>query len=109
MSVTDFVCYVLQVPVNLDGFIYTCKAIKYVLDNNEDPRFYEHLQKELGKSYACIEKGLRLAKSKSLSSIDKTAYKSIYGEKESIKTKEFIWYAAHYYGKEIMKVEDKDV
>lgn len=101
MSISDFVCYVLRVPANLDGYIYTCKAIEYVISNKGDARFYEHLQGECGKSYACIEKGLRLAKTKALERMSDEDFIRIFlTSQRKIKAKEFICYAAQYYRKE---------
>ena len=106
MTVSDFVCYVLQVPANLDGFILTTKAIQYVLSNDNDSRFYEHLQGASGKSYACIEKALRLAKNKALERMSKDDYDRIYQGQE-VKTKQFICYAAQYYRKEFGDEEQR--
>ena len=101
MSISDFVCYVLKVPANLDGYVYICKAIKYVVEHNGDSGFYEHLQSECGKSYACIEKGLRLAKTKALKRMSDEDFIRIFLKSErEIKAKEFICYAAQYYRKE---------
>lgn len=102
MSISDFVCYVLRMPTNIDGYVYTCRAIKYVIEHDGDSRFYECLQGEFNKSYACIEKSLRLAKNKA---IDKMLYEDIHKifldrHKDELKTKEFICYAAQYYRKE---------
>lgn len=99
MTVSDFVCYVLQVPANLDGFILTIKAIQYVLENDNDSRFYEYLQGACNKSYACIEKSLRFAKNRALERMSKEDYDMIYQGQE-VKTKQFICYAAQYYRKE---------
>lgn len=99
MTVSDFVCYVLRVPVNLDGFILVSKAIQYVLDNEGDSRFYEYLQAQCDKSYACIEKSIRLAKNKAIERMNSDDYTKIY-QGQDVKTKEFICYAAQYYRKE---------
>lgn len=104
MSVSDFVCYVLRVPATLDGYAYMCKAIQYVVSHNGDSRFYEHLQGESDKSYACIEKALRLAKSKAVEKMSTEDYNRIFQGQE-VKTKEFICYAAQYYRKEFMNEE----
>lgn len=106
MSISDFVCYVLRVPANLDGYIYTCKAIEYVISHEGDARFYEHLQGECGKSYACIEKALRLAKSKAVERMSAEDYNKIY-QGQAVKTKEFICYAAQYYRKEFINEEQR--
>ena len=101
MSISDFVCYILKVPANLDGYVYICKAIRYVVEHNGDSGFYEHLQGECGKSYACIEKGLRLAKTKALKRMSDEDFIRIFLTSErEIKAKEFICYAAQYYRKE---------
>lgn len=99
MTVSDFVCYVLQVPANLDGFVLTTKAIQYVLNNGNDSRFYGHLQEVCGKSYSRIEKALRFAKNKALERMSEEDYDRIYQGQE-VKTKQFICYAAQYYRKE---------
>lgn len=102
MSVSDFVYYVLRVPASLDGYVYMCRAIEYVLSHGGDSGFYEYLQGQCDKSYACIEKGLRLAKTKSLERISDEDYNKIFNIelKEDLKTKEFICCAAQYYRKE---------
>lgn len=106
MSISDFVCYVLKVPADLNGFVYTCKAIKHVLESGGEPNFYEALEKELNKDRGCIERCLRLAKEKALKRMLKSDYKKIFGDMENIKGKEFICYSAQYYRKEFMN-EDK--
>lgn len=106
MSISDFVCYVLRVPASLDGYVYTCRALKYVLENGGDSGFYEHLNGEFDKSYSCIEKALRLAKTKAVARMSKDDYLNIFQGDEDIKVKEFICYAAQYYRKEFMKDED---
>lgn len=107
MSISEFVWNVLKVPTNLVGFSYTCKAIQYVVEHDGDSSFYTHLQKEIGKSYACIEKAVRLAKSQALKNMSKEDYYKIYSH-TSVKTKEFICSAAQYYRKEYLN-EDKEL
>ena len=103
MSISDFVCYVLKVPANLDGYVYICKAIQYVVEHNGDSGFYEHLQSECHKSYACLEKSIRFAKTKSLERMSEDDYTKIFLTSErELKAKEFICYAAQYYRKEFV-------
>lgn len=104
MSIPDFVCYVLNVPVSLSGYSYVCKAIEYVLNNDGETRFYEHLQKVCNKNFSCIEKSLRLVKNKSLNRMLGEDYEAIFGrlDKSEVKVKDFICYAAVYYRKEYM-------
>lgn len=107
MSVQDFVCYVLKVPVHIDGYVYICKAIKFILTNDGDPRFYEHLCVECNKDKKCIERSLRLAKEKSISSIPESDYEKIFmrTKNDGITSKEFICYAAQFYRKEFKSEE----
>lgn len=103
MSISDFVCYVLRVPANLDGYAYTCKALKYLVEHDGSPRFYEHLQAEYGKSFSCIEKSLRLAKTKAIQNMSSEDYGNIFGNhSDRVTVKEFICYAAQYYRKEFI-------
>lgn len=109
MSISDFVCYVLKVPANLDGYVYICKAIRYVVDHNGESGFYEYLQSECHKSYACIEKGIRLAKNKALKRILNEDFVKIYPiDQRAMKAKEFICYAAQYYRKEFVNEKQKE-
>lgn len=102
MLISDFVCYVLNVPASLSGYSYVCKAIEYIVNNDGDIKFYEYLQKVCNKSFPCIEKSLRLVKNKSLCRMLDTDYEAIFGRlnKSEIKVKDFICYAALYYRKE---------
>lgn len=102
MSVSDFVCYVLRVPTNLDGFKYACIAIQYILEHNSDHRFYEHLQEQFEKSKSCIEKSLRLAKVKAVNRMNREDYMKIFCGSQEVTSKEFICYAAQFYRKEYM-------
>lgn len=99
---SDYVCYVLRVPANLDGFMLVTKAIQYVLNNDGDSRFYEYLQGVSGKSYACIEKALRLAKIKAIEKMPDADFIKVFNgeERDDITVKVFVCYAAQYYRKE---------
>lgn len=102
MTVSDYVCYVLRVPANLDGFMLVTKAIQYVLDNDGDSRFYEYLQANCDKNYACIEKALRLAKTKAIEKMPDSDFIKVFNgeERDTITVKVFVCYAAQYYRKE---------
>lgn len=106
MSIQDFVCYVLKVPVNLIGYGYICSSIEYVVENNGDPDFYGYVSDLYEKNYAAIEKCIRLAKDKSVDRMCDSDYAAIFlkTKKEGVSTKEFICYAAHYYRKEYMSI-----
>lgn len=103
MTVPDFVCDVLKVPISLDGYAYMCEAIAYMVKTDKDLRFYTHLMETYGKSYSCIEKSLRLAKTKALESMSEEEFAKIFpnhSREELIRTKEFLAYAVRYFRKE---------
>lgn len=98
MSILDFVCDHLKVPVDIDGYNYSVKAIKFVVENSGDSRFYDHLCEQCGKSRGNVERCLRFAKSKAIASLSDVEYSKIYPiAKEDLTAKQFICYAALYY------------
>lgn len=107
MQIKEFVYSVLGIPVSLNGFALVCEAITYVVEH-DDSKFHPHLQRKTEKSYACIEKNIKLAREKSFSAMSDELKEKIYGGvKEPILNKEFIWFAAQHYQKEYMN-EDKE-
>lgn len=109
MSISDFVCWVLRVPISSKGYNIICKAIKYILSNKAELKLYEYLEKEFDKNQSCIEKNIRDAKAKSLELMSEENYAKVFRslEKDSIKTTDFVLYAARYYEEEFGN-EDKE-
>ena len=109
MTISDFVCWVLRVPVSSKGYNIICKAIRYILANKAELKLYEYLENEFDKNRSCIEKNIRDAKAKSLELMSQENYTKIFRslDKNSIKTIEFVLYAARYYEEEFSD-EDKE-
>lgn len=109
MTVSDFVCWVLRVPISSRGFNIICRAIEHVIESGDATNLYEHLQEEFSKTYSGIEKNIRDAKMKSLELMSPDNYSKVFRclEKNSIKTRDFVLYSARYYKEEFLN-EDKD-
>lgn len=106
MSVSDFVCYVLKIPINVEGFTFVCEAINYCLEHDGSTKFYEHLQKVSGKAYACVERALRYAISKAFERMSTSDCEAIF-HSQRMQSKEFIGTAMLYYRREFMN-ENKE-
>lgn len=106
MSISDFVFYVLKVPVHIDGFTLICEAIKYAIDNNMSVKYNEYLSVKSHKNYSCVERCMRSAIEKSLEKIDESDFNRIFIEKPN-GVKSYIGCAALFYRKEFMN-ENKE-
>lgn len=111
MLVSDFVCWVLRVPISSKGYSLICTAIKYIVETSDSIGLYDYLQsKYKDRNYSSIEKNIRDAKAKSFELISEENYSKVFHslDKSSIKTKDFILYAAKYYAEEFIHENEEN-